>query len=330
MRILYIIPDETVKSGGNWVTVKRLSEGLRKRQIKVDIIEVKDVTREKLMKYNVIHAFHVFKSLTKINHLIQNKPVVVSFTGTDLKQLQEMEENKSKIIGLLNKTKAIVVFHKEARDELIKEGIDKEKVEAIPQGPSPIIKEYSADEQVIKEFEDSNCLTFLFAGGMRKVKAPLEIIEMMSELVEKLENIRLIMIGPILEKDLGEKIKEKSQENEWLKYLGEASHDQAQDYISRSDIIINGSISEGMPNTLLEAQQMGKPILARDIIGNRAIVTHKENGFLFKDSEEFKYYATRLVKEPKLRRDMGLSALKNIKKYDVEKEISIYEEIYKS
>lgn len=330
MRILYIIPNGTVKTGGNWVTATRLSEGLKKREIEVDIIQVKDVGKEQLIDYDVIHAFHVFKSLVKIKHLIIDKTVVVSFTGTDLKQIQEMGESKDEIIKLLNKTEAIIVFHNEGREELIKEGIFQDKVKVIPQTSTPMAMEYRQKKQLTESFESTNCVTFLFAAGIRKVKAPLEVIEMMSNLIEKVENVRLVIIGPILEKGLGEKMKETIEGEKWVEYLGETSHQEAQELISESDIIINGSVSEGMSNTLLEAQHMGKPILATDIAGNRAIVTHKVDGFLFKNSKEFDYYATKLVQDSNLREKMGSSALKNIKKYDLPQEVSMYERIYRA
>src|SRR5699024_9764474 len=130
MKILYILPDETVKSGGNWVTATRLAEGLKKRGIIVNLAEVKDITEERLEKYDAIHAFHVFKTLIKINSLLMkmDKTVIVSFTDTDLKQLEEERENKEEIIHILNRIDGITVFHSEAKEELIKEGILSKKI----------------------------------------------------------------------------------------------------------------------------------------------------------------------------------------------------------
>ncbi|WP_075728484.1 glycosyltransferase [Tissierella creatinophila] len=330
MKILYILPDETVKSGGNWVTVTRLVEGFKKKGIIVDIAEAKDVTKGLPMKYDVIHAFHAFKSLVKVSDLLidMDKNIVVSFTGTDLKQLQEMEDGKEGIVDLLNKIKTIVVFHSEAKEELIKEGIAQDKIKVIPQTPMLIERENILNKQYLSNFINPSYITFLFAGGIRKVKAPLETIEMFSSLVERIENIRLVIIGPILEKDLGEEFKEKIKEKNWATYLGEVSHKDAQGFILKSDIVLNASFSEGMPNTLLEAKYMGKPILARDVAGNRAIITHGVNGFLFKDKKEFEYYATKLVKDSKLRKEMGLLGIKAKNNYNWIQEIDMYEKIY--
>lgn len=332
MKILYILPNETVKSGGNWITATRLKDGLKKRNINVDIVEAKNVTKQKLIKYDLIHSFHIFKSFLKVSHLLMdlNKDVVVSFTGTDVMQLQGSEANKVETIELLNKTKAIIAFNKETQDELIRAGILGEKIKVIPQTPTPIVIENIKKEKPIIDLKYSADIIFLFAAGMRRVKAPLELIKMMSSLVKKLDNIKLILIGPILDKELGEKIAEKIENKEWVKYLGEFSHQDTQRFILESDIIVNNSISEGMPSVLLEAQQLGKPILARDILGNQSVVNHGIDGFLFKNSKEFERYATRLVESSDLRKKMRLSAFKNSKNYDWVEEINLYEKVYLS
>lgn len=225
---------------------------------------------------------------------------------------------------------SIIVFHSEAREELIDEGVLKEKVCVIPQSTIPVDLEDEKNREISLDSVHEKCVTFLFAAGIRKVKAPLEMIEMMTLLRESQKNIKLIIIGPILDKELGEKINQTLANKEWAKYMGEVSHKDTQEFILESDIVLNTSVSEGMSSTLLEAQQMGKPILATDIAGNRAIVTHGVDGFLFKDKEEFQYYAKKLVNDISLREEMSLESLNASKKYGLEQEISNYERVYKS
>ncbi len=332
MKILYVLPDGTVKTGGNWVTATRLSLGLENRGIIVDLIEAKNVTKEILIKYDIIHAFHVFKSLCRIRPFLVNldKKIVVSFTGTDLKQLQDTNKNKIEIIDFLNTLEAVIVFHNEDREELIREGIFDKKIKIIPQAVMPMLQKSKGRRHSIVNGSFSPNVTFLFASGMRKVKSPLEMLELMSGLEKKEKNIQLVLIGPILEKELEAKISEKIKGKKWIKYLGEVSHQEVQEHILAADIIINTSSSEGMPNTLLEAHQMGKPVLATDIAGNRAVVTHGVDGFLFKEKDEFEYYATKLVENKKLRMKMGLSGMEMRKKYNWEQEVDQYEQVYQN
>lgn len=329
MRLIYILPDETLKSGGNWVTATRLSKGLRKRSIEVDIAEVREVTKESLEKYDVIHVFHVFKSLKKISSWLMDmdKKVVVSFTGTDLKELKEMKMEKEAVVNILNKSKKIIVFHKEAGEEVIQQGILPEKIKVIPQTPMPMVnlnRGHSSGTWISNED-----ITFLFVGGIREVKGPLEVVEMMSDIVEEVENVKLILVGPCIDNDLVDQLRKKIKNKKWAVYLGEVSHEEVQELISRSDIVVNSSFSEGMPNALLESQQLGKPILARNIAGNRSIVTHGLNGYLFKSKEEFKYYGIKLAQNSRLRKRMGSASIDAMENYDWIQEIAAYESVYR-
>lgn len=332
MKVLYILPNEAVKTGGNWITVTRIAKGLKKIGITVDIIEVRDAKEELLKKYDIIHAFHIFKTLGKIKDLLKKmqKIVIASFTGTDFKQFQKIKEGKKEILDSLNKIDAIIVFHDDAKGELIEEGIIPERVEVIPQSTMPIETNLSIErKQFIKGLFSPECINFIFVGGIRKVKGPLNLVRMMSSLVKKVENIKLIIIGTILEEELAEKLKSEIKYKPWVEYFGEVSHEEAKHFILSSDIVVNNSISEGMPNTLLEGQQLGKAILAKDNSGNRSIVNHGINGFLFKNKYEFEHYARKLIQNSKLRDSMGLSGRQSRKNYTWNQEISKYEKVYR-
>lgn len=52
------------------------------------------------------------------------------------------------------------------------------------------------------------------------------------------------------------------------------------------DIYLQTSLWEGLPIALLEAMALEKPLVATNIIGNKDIVVHNENGYLFDTIEE--------------------------------------------
>ncbi|MDH3580653.1 MAG: glycosyltransferase family 4 protein [Hyphomicrobiales bacterium] len=77
----------------------------------------------------------------------------------------------------------------------------------------------------------------------------------------------------------------KSAVDEWVRqgiveYL-RVAHD-VRPYIAASDCVVLPSYREGTPRTLLEAAAMGKPLIATDVPGCRAVVDHGKNGFLCK------------------------------------------------
>ena len=73
------------------------------------------------------------------------------------------------------------------------------------------------------------------------------------------------------------------------------------------DISVLSSVSEGFPNSLVEAMAAGRPIVATDVGGVRDAVRPGENGFLVPsgDSPAFADALQVLLRDPDLRRTMG-------------------------
>jgi glycosyltransferase involved in cell wall biosynthesis len=77
------------------------------------------------------------------------------------------------------------------------------------------------------------------------------------------------------------------------------------DALQQADLVLNNSFSEGLPNTLVEATSLGRPILARNIPGNSALVRDGINGLLYDDAQGFERQLLRLSVEPQLRRSLS-------------------------
>lgn len=86
--------------------------------------------------------------------------------------------------------------------------------------------------------------------------------------------------------------------------------------INNLDIVLQTSLWEGLPIALLESSALKKPIIATNIIGNKDIITHNYNGFLFTNIDEIEPYFTAL-KDDQFRLEMGNNSLKVCKeKFD--------------
>jgi glycosyltransferase involved in cell wall biosynthesis len=77
--------------------------------------------------------------------------------------------------------------------------------------------------------------------------------------------------------------------------------------MAEADVILNNSVAEGLPNALLEATVLGRPILARDIPGNAAVVRPGVNGLLYRDGPEFLVSVSRLLDDGVLRAGLSRS-----------------------
>ncbi|CAM3327761.1 glycosyltransferase [Empedobacter stercoris] len=100
-------------------------------------------------------------------------------------------------------------------------------------------------------------------------------------------------------------------------------------HLNRIDVILQTSLWEGLPIALLEGLAFHKPIVATDVIGNKDIVDHRINGYLFTKIEELDEYFT-LLEQAEAREKMGKNAYLSCKnKFDSQKNfydlINIYE-----
>ncbi|KAL7827118.1 hypothetical protein SRHO_G00328360 [Serrasalmus rhombeus] len=123
---------------------------------------------------------------------------------------------------------------------------------------------------------------FLLVCGLRKVKDPLYLLKAFSEWHAENPRVILIIIGPKVDFAFSAEVEE---------------------CVRRSD--------GGMSAAILEAMDLGVPVLARDIPGNAAIVKHEMSGLLYSSPEEFVSLSKRLLSDAELQETLK----KNGKRY---------------
>jgi glycosyltransferase involved in cell wall biosynthesis len=81
---------------------------------------------------------------------------------------------------------------------------------------------------------------------------------------------------------------------EMIKSLGISSHvnllgfkSDPKSFLERADAFVLSSFSEGMPNAILEAMALAKPVVVTDIDGNRELVKQAACGFLCEPESEY-------------------------------------------
>jgi glycosyltransferase involved in cell wall biosynthesis len=101
------------------------------------------------------------------------------------------------------------------------------------------------------------------------------------------------------------------------------------DYLSKCSIFVLPSMAEAFGVVIIEAMASGKPVIARNIIGPRDIVTHDYNGFLFQTVGELKKYIQLLLSDKALRMKLGSNARNTVeKKFTFKKIATKYLKLY--
>ncbi|MDQ0255713.1 glycosyltransferase involved in cell wall biosynthesis [Evansella vedderi] len=314
---------------GNKVTVERISHGLELAGMETEIISSTDKnTYSKPLKADIYHGFHA----THFFHFMKNRgeqlePYILTLTGTDFNHDLFQSEKRENVIQSLNGAKGIHVFSKGAKDTVIKELPHlEEKIFVIPQGVSP----FSLNDRLKRK--ESGTFLFILPAGIRKVKNVPFAIEQLASLKEKYKNIRLWIVGPIIEEEEGKVVQELlNKHSHWVQYIGSYAHKDMGAIYSQGDVILNTSFSEGQSSALLESMALGIPVLVSNNDGNSSIVKHKETGLIYSKAVEFLSFAEALIKEKDLRETLSFNGKKYISEHHSwDKEITSLISIYKN
>jgi len=131
-------------------------------------------------------------------------------------------------------------------------------------------------------YPKSNKFKIGFVGRLEKVKNPLSLIEAVRILNDKGVPIELYLVGDGSLKGACESLVSKLKLNSKVKIIG-YSPDPCS-YVSRCDLYVQPSLSEGFGLALVEAMGCGVPVLATAVGGAPEIITHNVTGWLVEDS----------------------------------------------
>ncbi|OWF51095.1 glycosyltransferase 1 domain-containing protein 1-like [Mizuhopecten yessoensis] len=98
-------------------------------------------------------------------------------------------------------------------------------------------------------------------------------------------------------------------------YLPGLGIDDTHAAIKGSFALVNSSRSEGMAVAILEAMDLGVPVLVRDIPGNRCIVTDGTNGLVYGSPEEFVQKCEILLDDASVRSKLVSNANEYVSKH---------------
>ncbi|UCG16991.1 MAG: glycosyltransferase [Phycisphaerales bacterium] len=101
--------------------------------------------------------------------------------------------------------------------------------------------------------------------------------------------------------------------------------------LKTADLFVFPSLTEGMPNALLEAMAAALPIVATDAPGNRDLITHNENGLLVPigDCEKLAGAIANLLRDRTLRQRLGACAARAIdRQFHIARTYGRYRSLY--
>lgn len=298
MRIALISPYSLARAAGNAVTAARIGSSLGTVGCAVRVFSLEEYSMDSLsaaideFSPDLIHTLHAFYCGNQAEYVARKLglPFIITMTGTDIYRTDNYTAAE---VQLLRSAAAIVVFTGIIKQKLASY-LNSEMINIIPQG---------VDIRSALPLSGNNGdFIFLFPAGIRPVKNVLFPLAPLAQLARKFPRIKLHLAGEILDSNYAADVLPKYDAESSASWLGPVAHDKMPEIYASASVVLNCSHSEGgMANSLLEAMQLGIPVLATDIEGNRSLVIDGKNGLLYQDKESFLSKAERLLVDAELR-----------------------------
>jgi glycosyltransferase involved in cell wall biosynthesis len=167
-------------------------------------------------------------------------------------------------------------------------------------------------------------------GNLHPAKGHRTLVEALPALVAKLPRARIVLVGQGAEGAILERRALELGVSDHISFLGQRL--DVPSLLRQFDLFVFPSLSEGMPNALLEAMAAGLPVVASGVGGILEVVSHGENGLLVPPAcpDSLTEAIVRLWSDPDQRRRLGLAARRSVAQRfgSVDREVAETESVY--
>lgn len=299
MHIALICPFSSGPNRGNITTVRRIADNSTAAGCRITMVNLDSMSAEEQLavldqdRPGLLHAFHAYHA-GPTARLVSRKlciPYLITITGSDLfdSNICNAEETRTAILD----SAAVTCF-----DPLVAQRLTKVfphiagKLIVIPQGVAPL-----PVQNPFLHFDDKYLI--LLPAALRPVKGIINAIAALTPLTREFPSMRLIVVGGSIDLEYAGKVHEMVGTLPWVQLYGDIPYLQMGALYAAADLVLNSSVFEGgMANALLEAMVMGRPVLARDILGNRSLIRHGETGWLYSNDDKMKELVRMLMLDP--------------------------------
>jgi len=275
---------------------------------------------------DIIISFMFFTSywIIPIMYLFKiNAPLIISVNSNPDSQYKKRFYFKYliKFLYPLKKVTAVVPVSKELKALLAqKYRINKQKIIPIYNGVKIEKIKQMALEKIDshkKVFENPEIIKFITLGRLSGEKGHKYLIEAFAIVLKEIPNSQLFIIGEGKTRPLIEKMIQERNLNNSVSLLGFLHNPY--NYISRSDIFVLPSLSEGLPYALIEALICKIPIVSTNCeTGPKEILENGKYGVLTKvaDSQDLAEKMVSLAKDEIARKNFSNISHERIKAFE--------------
>ena len=305
-----------MRNGFDWVRALRLIPIIRRQ--KIDIVNV-----------------HGQNPLGKLCSILSFPPVIIhtdhgTTLGSSIKRRARVVLSNRLLTPFINH---FVAISKNMKQSLItRERVPEGKITLVYNGID--VDKISRESGLKTRLKESLALPAAvpilgMVGRLAPEKQDPLLFKSLARLREQKTAFHAIIVGDGPDREALEALVQKMGLNECVRFLG--YRNDVHGLLEIMDVFLFSSGGEAFSITLLEAMAKTKPIVAFDVEGVNEAVVNNRTGFLvpFGDVKEFADKAQALLDSPRLRQQMGRTALERVTvKFDIRKTIRELEELY--
>jgi len=268
----------------------------------------------RLMKKKQIHVVrtHRYRSnlYGRLAAFLAGVPVIIASVHDNYRT---DKRPKRRIMNrILSKiTDKIVAVSEDVKEDIIRyDSINPSKIDVIPNGID--VERFNPEKNttdIRKEFSlEEDDIVIGFIGRIVPAKGLKYLLNALPYLKKEFKSIKLLIVG---EGSLVEELKERAKKNNIFdNILFTGRRRDIPEILASINIFVMPSIAEGLPNALLEAMAMGKPIVTTEVGGIPEIVKNGFNGLLVppRDTLSLSKAIKELISNDRLAAKLGQAA----------------------
>lgn len=200
--------------------------------------------------------------------------------------------------------------------------------------PNAVIVDFEAREAVRERLTQEldlrpDALWLIAIGRMEQLKHFDELLEVAASLREKHCNFQLILIGGGAEESYLKQLSQQLHLEDYVRITGEIPN--ANRWLKGFDIFCMPSVSEGLPNVVMEAAAAGLPIVTWQLPFYEELLTPEETALMAApgDRAGFEQAVLKLINDQSLREELGAAAQAQItEKFSLDRYIQNMTRVY--
>ncbi len=255
-------------------------------------------------------------------------PVITTLHGTDITLVGRDKTYSPVVTFSMNESNAITAVSKNLRDETYKSFKIEKEIEVIYNFVD--VKRFNrkpvtAFKQVIAP---NNEKILLHASNFRKVKRVGDVVKVFEQLNKKIPS-KLLFVGDGPERSYVERLSRECDCNNDIRFLGR--QEQMEDILAISDLFILPSEYESFGLVALEAMAASVPVVSTNVGGLPEINIDGVTGILSDvgDVDDMGKRVIELFSDETALTQMKKDALSQAQKFDIDKIVPEYENLYK-